>query len=67
MMRHKDFGAFILTHGRADRVYTVDTLKQSGYTGPLVFVIDDEDDQRQLYFDKFVLKERSREDLRRRG
>lgn len=53
MMRHKDFGAFILTHGRADRVYTVDTLKQSGYTGPLVFVIDDEDDQRQLYFEKF--------------
>lgn len=53
MMRHKDFGAFILTHGRADRVYTVDTLKQSGYTGPLVFVIDDEDDQRQLYFENF--------------
>lgn len=53
MMRHKDFGAFILTHGRADRVYTVDTLKQSGYTGPLVFVIDDEDEQRAQYFENF--------------
>lgn len=41
-MRH-DFCVFILTHGRPDRVYTVDTLKRGGYTGKVYIVIDDED------------------------
>jgi hypothetical protein len=48
-----DFCAFILTHGRADRVYTYDTLKESGYTGKIYIVIDDEDSQRQDYIDRF--------------
>ena len=46
-MRNKDFAVFILTHGRADGVVTVQTLKRQGYTGPLYLVIDNEDDQEQ--------------------
>jgi len=42
-MKHERFCAFILTHGRANRVYTYKTLKKSGYTGPIVIVVDNED------------------------
>ena len=38
-----DFAAFILTHGRADRVDTYKTLRNCGYTGKVYIVIDDED------------------------
>lgn len=38
-----DFVAFILTHGRPDRVITYETLKRAGYTGRIVLVVDDED------------------------
>lgn len=55
-MRHKSFAAFILTHGRADRVYTYKTLRASGYTGRIVVVIDNEDaagdEYRQRYGDE---------------
>lgn len=49
----KDFVAFILTHGRADNVMTYDTLRKSGYTGDVVFVLDDEDKQVRQYYDNF--------------
>lgn len=42
-MTNKSFVAFILTHGRADRVYTYRSLKKFGYTGPIVLVVDNED------------------------
>jgi hypothetical protein len=45
MMRNKSFCAFILTHGRADRVYTYDLLKRNRFTGKIILIIDDEDDQ----------------------
>lgn len=48
-----NFCAFILTHGRADNVKTVQALKNCGYTGPVVFVIDDEDSQREKYIKNF--------------
>ena len=38
-----DFAAFILTHGRAGSVITDKTLRKCGYTGPIVYVIDNED------------------------
>lgn len=38
-----DFCAFILTHGRPDRIHTLDTLHRGGYTGAVYIVIDDED------------------------
>lgn len=44
-----DFAAFILTHGRPDRIYTIDTLKGAGYTGKIYIIIDDEDDTESEY------------------
>lgn len=39
----QDFAAFILTNGRPDRVYTYDSLRRAGYTGPIYIIIDDLD------------------------
>lgn len=54
----EDFGALILTHGRADNVETVEALKKRGYTGKYYIVIDNEDEQEaeyiRLYGDKVV-------------
>ena len=44
-----DFAVFILSHGRADKVVTVDALKTCGYTGVWYILVDDEDDQYDLY------------------
>jgi len=53
-----DFCMFILTHGRADRIYTLKTLKQVGYTGKIYIIIDDEDESgdeyRKRYGDKVI-------------
>jgi hypothetical protein len=48
-----DFCAFILTHGRPEKVYTYKTLRKSGYTGPIFIVIDDEDKTAAEYKKKF--------------
>jgi hypothetical protein len=48
-----DFVAFILTHGRPDRVYTLDTLRRHGYTGRVVLVIDNEDQRADEYRERF--------------
>lgn len=48
-----NFVVFILTHGRADNVKTYETLKRQNYSGPVVFVIDDEDAQMARYFENF--------------
>lgn len=53
MMNETSFCAFILSHGRADRVYTFDYLQRHGYTGKTYIVIDDEDKTRQDYIDRF--------------
>ena len=53
MMRNNDFAAFIMTHGRADRVYTYNTLRKSGYTGKIYIVIDDEDKTADEYRKRF--------------
>lgn len=52
-MMRSDFCAFILTHGRPDKVYTYNLLKKSGYTGKVYIVIDDEDDTRGQYIELF--------------
>lgn len=53
-----DFCAFILTHGRPDRVYTLNALEDCGYTGKIFIVIDDEDktgdEYRKLYKDRVL-------------
>lgn len=38
-----DFAAFVLTHGRPNRVLTIKALRNSGYTGKIYLVVDDED------------------------
>lgn len=43
MAMRSDFCAFVLTHGRPDRVYTYETLRLGGYTGPIFLVVDDGD------------------------
>lgn len=48
-----DFAIFILTHGRADHVFTMDTLRRQGYTGRWYMILDDEDDQAPEYIQRF--------------
>ena len=48
-----DFAIFILSHGRANNVKTVDLLKRINYTGKWYIIIDDEDNQAQQYYDNF--------------
>lgn len=48
-----DFAVLILSHGRADRVLTVDALKKHGYTGKYYIVVDNEDDSLASYKDTF--------------
>lgn len=52
-MMRSDFVALILSHGRADNVKTFDSLRKHGYTGRIVIVIDNEDDQAQDYYSIF--------------
>lgn len=49
----EDFCAFILTHGRPDKVKTYKTLKKGGYTGKVYLVCDDEDETLPQYKEKF--------------
>jgi hypothetical protein len=49
----RNFCAFILTHGRPDRVTTYGTLRRYGYTGRIVLVIDDEDKHGDAYREKY--------------
>lgn len=54
-----DFAVLILTHGRADRVITVEHLRRAGYTGKIYLVIDNEDktadDYRARYGDQVLM------------
>ena len=52
-MMNKDFVAIILTHGRAGRVVTYNTLKKCGYTGDIIILIDNEDTQAEAYKKEF--------------
>jgi len=53
-MKHSnDFALFILTHGRADNVITYKKLRSAGYSGKIYLLIDNEDDQHDLYVKKY--------------
>jgi hypothetical protein len=58
MPMRDDFCAFILSHGRPDRVHTYKTLMKAGYTGKVYIVIDDEDatagEYRKRYGDRVL-------------
>lgn len=48
-----NFAVFILTHGRANNVKTIKTLRTRGYTGKIYLIIDNEDDQAEQYYKKY--------------
>lgn len=48
-----DFCAFILTHGRPEKVLTYKTLTHCGYTGKTYIVIDNEDKTAPEYYKNF--------------
>lgn len=48
-----DFVVFILTHGRPDKVYTTEALQNAGYTGKIIYVIDNEDSEASEYYKIF--------------
>ena len=53
-MKHKsDFCVLILSHGRPNKVVTVETLKRSGYTGDWYIVLDSFDETKDQYIEKF--------------
>lgn len=52
-MLPSDFAVIIPTHGRYDRVYTENSLRKSGYTGPIYLLCDDEDKQLDKYKEKY--------------
>jgi hypothetical protein len=47
------FVIFILTHGRADNIYTLKSLRKHGYTGKVIFICDNEDLTLNDYFKKY--------------
>lgn len=47
------FAVFILSHKRANRVETFDTLRNAGYTGEIFIVVDDADPQLDVYTHRF--------------
>ena len=52
-MENKDFAVFILTHGRPNNVKTTATLKRCGYTGPIYYIVDNEDKTVDEYVKNF--------------
>lgn len=49
----ENFAAFILTHGRPNKVYTINSLRKSGYTGRIVLLVDDLDKTKEEYIEKY--------------
>lgn len=52
-MVRDNFAIFILSHGRADNMKTVDTLRKCNYTGKWYIVLDNEDKTYNRYAEKF--------------
>lgn len=47
------FAVFIISHGRAGKVITLETLKRCGYSGRYFIVVDNEDNQLERYFGEY--------------
>lgn len=52
-MKEKSFVAMILTHGRPDTIVTDKTLRKCGYSGRIVYVLDNEDKTAPQYIKKY--------------
>lgn len=48
-----NYAVFILTHGRPDNVITYNVLRNSGYTGKIFLICDDEDKTLNQYKEKY--------------
>jgi hypothetical protein len=48
-----EFAVMILTHGRPDKQYTLESLRKHGYNGDIILVIDNEDQTLQRYKQKY--------------
>ena len=48
-----DFAVFIISHGRAGQVDTLETLKRRGYGGKWFVVVDNEDEQQERYIGEY--------------
>lgn len=53
MDKNKNYAVFILTHGRPDKVITYDSLRNSGYTGEIYLICDDEDKTLDRYKENY--------------
>ena len=55
----KDFAIFILSYGRANNIYTLNSLKDSNYTGKYYIVVGDDDptinEYKRLYKDNLLI------------
>lgn len=51
-----EFAIFILSNGRPDRVYTVNTILSQGYTGKYYIILDNEDSTKDAYINKFGIE-----------
>lgn len=49
----EDFCCFILSHGRADRIYTLQSLEKCNYKGKWYIVIDNEDKTAEEYYKRY--------------
>lgn len=56
MNEYKKFAIFILSHGRANNLYTYDSLIHFGYTGKIYILIDNEDKSSKDYYKLFGKK-----------
>lgn len=52
-MSKERFAVIIVTYGRADDQATVKSLKTAGYTGPVLFVVDDGDSHLPRYIERY--------------
>lgn len=52
-MENKDFCVFVISHGRPNNLYTIETLKKYNYTGDVYIVLDDEDKTIEQYKNKY--------------
>lgn len=49
----RQYGVFIMSHGRPNKQFTYTTIRREGYTGPIRIVCDDEDDTVEQYKKNF--------------
>jgi len=52
-MNANNYAVFILTHGRPNNVVTYKTIRKQGYTGKIFLIVDDQDNTRDEYIEKY--------------